>query len=149
MFYRELIVGIVLICLADLPSPALSQVINRAIVQTTLNSLPNSVLIPNSGFTGSLISLVPRIGEYGFVWYATSGDLTNDGYPEVAISGWSFRGFNATGTPPETPLYILSTNATGTVRLNPQTLLGLSSLPGTTSPRILDLDKNGLNDSSI
>jgi len=30
--------------------------------------------------------------------------------------------------------------------MNHQTLLGVSNLPGTTSPRILDLDKNGLND---
>ncbi len=85
-------------------------------------------------------------GRHGFIWFGTSGDLTNDGYPEVAISGWSFRGWNATGTPPNTPLHVFSTNPSGAVQLNPQTLLGVSSLPGTSSLRILDLDKNGLND---
>jgi len=142
--------------LLGLPSPAFSQVINPSIVQKTLNPLPASVLIPSSAFTGSLISLIPAPGtgadgitaEVHFIWYGTSGDLTNDGNPEVAISGWSVRpGFtNATGAPPATPLYIFSTNATGTVQLDPQPVFGISSLPGTTSPRILDLDKNGLND---
>ena len=144
--------------LAGFPSPALSQTINPGIVQKTLNPLPASVLIPSSAFTGSLISIIPAPGtgvdgvtaEVNFVWYGTSGDLTNDGYPEVAISGWSVRNGsafnNAPGAPPTTPLYVLSTNASGTVQLDPQPLFGLSSLPGTTSPRILDLDKNGLND---
>jgi hypothetical protein len=148
--------GIALMGFAGFPSPALSQTINPAIVQKTLNPLPNSVLIPRSAFSGSLISLIPAPGtgadgvtaEVNFVWSGTSGDLTNDGYPEVAISGWSIRpGFNnATGTPLPTPLYVFSTNAAGTVQLDPQPLFGISSLPGTNAHRILDLDKNGLND---
>ena len=143
-------VSIALIGFAGLPSLALSQAINPSIVQKTLNPLPASVLIPSSAFTGSLISLIPFVeGPPWFIWFGTSGDLTNDGYPEVAISGWSFRGRNATGTPPNTPLHVFSTNPSGAVQLNPQTLLGVSSLPGTSSLRILDLDKNGLNDSSI
>ena len=148
------LVGIALLGLAGFPSPALSQAINPGIVQKTLNPLPASVLIPSSAFTGSLISLIPTPGigangvtaEVVFNWSGTSGDLTNDGYPEVAISGQSVRPPDATGPPPATPLYVFSTNATGTVQLDPQLLLGVSSLPGASSLRILDLDKNGLND---
>ena len=148
--------GIALMRFAGFPSLALSQAINPGLVQKTLNPLPASVLIPSSAFTGSLVSLIPRPGttadgvttKDSFIWFWSSGDLTNDGYPEVAISGWSIPvgANNATGTPAATPLYVFSTNATGTVQLDAQHLFGISSVPGTTSPRILDLDKNGLND---
>jgi hypothetical protein len=142
---RHVSLGIALAGLLGLPARAVPQATGRGTVPKTLNPLPASVLIPSPAFTASLISLVPTPANapdsgLQFIRFGTSGDLTNDGYPEVVISGWSFRGWDATGTPVATPLYLFSTNATGTI------LLGISSLPGTTSPRILDLDRNGLND---
>ena len=93
------LVGIALLGLAGFPSPALSQAINPGLVQKTLNPLPTSVLIPSSAFTGSLVSLIPRPGttadgvtaKDSFIWFWSSGDLTNDGYPEVASAGGPFQ----------------------------------------------------------
>ena len=140
--------------LASSPSPALSQTINPAIVQKTLNPLPASVLIPSSAFTGSLVSLIPHPGngadgitaELGFFpVVGTSGDLTNDGYPEVVLPMALFS-FNPNVPGPPGPLYVFSTNATGTIQLDSQQLLGTGSVPEVGSTYILNLDRNGLND---
>jgi hypothetical protein len=116
-----------------------------AIVQQTLNPLPDSVLIPAATFNQQFVGYVNEdIGSN--VYYAASGDLTGDGFPEIAMTGWSFRGFDATGTPPAAPLLLFSTTATGTTQISASSLLGISTVAGTTQPRIMDLNKDGRND---
>jgi len=78
------------------------------------------------------------------VFFSASGDLTNDGYPEIVIAGWN--GDDATHKLLYRPIFVVSTNSSGASMLDPAKLLGISSIPGTSTPRILDIDKNGLND---
>ena len=114
------------------------------IVQTTLNPLPASVNIPASAFKGSHLGTI--VAPPTTVFYSAAGDLTNDGYPEVLFTGWTYQGFDFTGTPPTAPIFLFSTHAGGVTTLNPQQILGTSGNPGTSTPRILDLDRDGRND---
>jgi hypothetical protein len=132
--------------LLGLPGGVAAEVINPAIVQTTLNPLPPSVLIPSARFTGSLIVVTSDV-PHTFVLFGTSGDLTGDGFPEVVITGWSAPpALDPTGPPPAAPLRVFSTTPIGVVPVDALGLLGVSTLPGTSTPRILDLDGNGLED---
>lgn len=120
---------------------------NPAIVQRTLNPLPDSVLIPAASFTNTLIGYVDR--SFGnVVLYSAAGDLNRDGYPEIVFTGWDSSSFNttATGTAPAAPLVLLSTNASGVTVLNPVAMLGGSTIAGTTQPRILDLNNDNRGD---
>lgn len=114
------------------------------IVQTVLNPLPASVNIPANAFKGTHLGTVtaPPV----MIFYSAAGDLTNDGYPEVLFTGWTFQGFDFAGTPPAAPLFLFSTNASGVTTLNPLQVLGTSGSLGTSTPRILDLDRDGRND---
>ena len=118
---------------------------NPALVQQTLNPLPDSVLIPSSLFSGSLVGYVD-FDTTNFILYSGVGDLTGDRFPEVMFTGWSYRGWDATGTPPPTPILLMSTSATGVTQIDPLTLLGTAEVAGTTQPRILDLNNDGRND---
>lgn len=116
------------------------------IVQITLNPLPDSILIPASGFKGTLIAAIvpdPTLSQ-GSVMFSASGDLSGDGYPEMVVTGWG--GDDPTHQLLYSPVYLFSTNSSGASMLDPMQLLGVSSIPGTSTPRILDLDNNGLND---
>jgi hypothetical protein len=117
------------------------------IVQTTLNPLPASVNIPANAFTG--VHLGTTVAPITTAFYSATGDLNNDGYPEVLFTGWTFRGFGASGTPPAAPVLAFSTNATGAATLDPQRTLGIASVAGTATPRILDLNRDGRNDFMV
>lgn len=116
----------------------------------TLNPLPNSILIPSARFAGKYIGTLPsdlnQAQNIAYIWFGTSGDLTNDGNPEVIFSGWSFRGWNPKDIPPDTPLVLFSTGSESTRLVDPVTFFGINSLPGTATPTIMDLDRNGRND---
>lgn len=114
------------------------------IVRRTLNPLPASVNVPASAFKGRHIATVPAPPVT--VFYHASGDLTNDTYPEVLFTGWTYRGFGVGGTTVDAPIYAFSTTATGTTRLSPLTLLGATAVAGTSTPRIMDLNRDGRND---
>ena len=120
------------------------------IVQKTLNPLPNSILIPSTSFTGTFIgSTKAPVGagsqNVGYIWFGISGDLTNDLYPEIILTGWSFQPNPPTQAAP-TPLYLFSTSRTGVTQISANSLLGVSQLPGTSTPRILDINNDGRND---
>jgi hypothetical protein len=114
------------------------------IVQRTLNPLPGSVNIPAAAFKGTHLGTI--VAPPTTVFYSAAGDLTNDGYPEVLFTGWTFRGFDAVGEAAAAPVFLFSTNATGAVALDPQRVLGTSGVAGTSTPRILDLNRDGRND---
>jgi hypothetical protein len=113
----------------------------------TLNPLPSSVQWASSLFTlrdvGTPFTMPAGVSR---VLYGTVGDLTGDGWPEVVISGWSYRGFDATGTPPNVPISIFSVTASGVTQLSAQTLLGVTGSPGTAMLRIADFTGDGRND---
>ncbi|WP_292928935.1 FG-GAP-like repeat-containing protein [Novosphingobium sp. PASSN1] len=79
----------------------------------------------------------------GAVLEGVSGDLTGDGWAEVVIGGWSYRGFDATGTPPSVPFLIVSTGPGGGKLLDAATVLGRASTPGTQSLRMGDFNNDG------
>ncbi len=114
------------------------------IVQRTLNPLPASVNIPASAFKGRHVATVAAPPTT--VFYQASGDLTNDGYPEVLFTGWRYSGFGVGGATVDAPLFAFSTNATGTTVVSPQTLLGTATVAGTSTPRIMDLNRDGRTD---
>ncbi|HSH90322.1 MAG TPA: FG-GAP-like repeat-containing protein, partial [Ramlibacter sp.] len=115
------------------------------IVPTTLNPLPDSVLISSARFTASLVAVITPDETLNTspVWFGASGDLTGDGYPEVMLTGW---GSYAGPASPAQPVYLLSTHASGTTVIDAADYLGLGSITGTSAPRIADLDNNGLGD---
>ena len=113
-------------------------------MRRTLNPLPASVNVPASAFKGRHIATVPAPPVT--VFYHASGDLTNDAYPEVLFTGLTYRGFGVGGTTVDAPIYAFSTTATGTTRLSPLTLLGATAVAGTSTPRIMDLNRDGRND---
>ena len=118
---------------------------STAVAQRTLNPLPSSVNIPASYFRGTHIG-TQTAPNFASVQYFASGDLNGDGYPEVIVTGWSFRGFDIGGDPAPSPLYLFSTNVQGTSILDPLRVLGVDSVAGTSTPRILDINRDGRND---
>lgn len=103
----------------------------------TLNPMPQSVNIDPDFFTVSEIfhHSVPN----AVITYHGAGDTDQDGHPELYISGWSWRGWNADPPPPPSELTIFEANADDTVVLSPE-LLGTTTTPGTTFLRVDDFD---------
>ncbi len=111
----------------------------------TLNPLPNTVNIPAATFAGKHLGTLPAPTPT-VVMYSQAGDLTGDGYPEIAMTGWTFRAWDSTGEPPPAPITVVSTSAAGATFLDPVALLGTGTVAGTTNPYIVDLNNDGRND---
>ncbi|HSH89748.1 MAG TPA: FG-GAP-like repeat-containing protein [Ramlibacter sp.] len=118
------------------------------IADITLNPLPSSILLPGSRFTGTLVGPFLTGAAYTSfpVVFGASGDLTNDGFPEILITGWGGDDGHNDGIVVDSQIFLFSAGAAGTVMVDPMQVLGLASQNGTSNPRILDLDLNGLND---
>ncbi len=114
--------------------------------ERVLNPLPASVQWASSGFQIKVVGTVAHPDNDFAVYYGTAGDLTGDGWSEIVIGGWSYRGFDATGTPPPVKLAIVSTNAGGATLLDAQSLLGTATTPGSAAIRIADFTGDGRQD---
>ncbi|KPF73292.1 hypothetical protein IP88_09500 [alpha proteobacterium AAP81b] len=114
--------------------------------EVVLNPLPASVQFRASAFSIRVIGTTPHPDNDFAVYYGTAGDLTGDGNAEIVIGGWSYRGFNATGTPPPVKLTIVSTGPSGARLLDVQQLLGTGTTAGTAAIRIADFTGDGRND---
>ncbi|MET0274473.1 MAG: VCBS repeat-containing protein, partial [Phenylobacterium sp.] len=110
-----------------------------------LNPLPGSVQLATSLFTVSAVG-TPVKPENSTIVYSASGDLTGDGWPEIVISGWTFRGWDAAGTPTPAPLTVFSTSAAGVKMLDAAQLFGTATSPGTAILRIADFTGDSRND---
>ena len=124
----------------------------------TLNPIPTTAAWDASRFTVSYIGSANTPGvdavtgrQIAHILYSSSGDLTGDGWPEIVISGWSFRSdFGSTpGTPPNVPITMISTSAAGATQLSASGLLGVAASQGTSMIRIADFNGDSRNDLFI
>ncbi|WP_334163831.1 FG-GAP-like repeat-containing protein [Phenylobacterium sp.] len=111
-----------------------------------LNPLPSSVQWNVGLFSAREVGTPLVRGDVGQVLYHAMGDLTGDGWPEIVVTGWSYRGWDAVGTPPEVPITVISTGPNGPTMLDAATFLGRDSSPGTAILRIADFTGDGRND---
>ncbi len=114
----------------------------------TINPLPRSVLLNSQMFEVAEIHQ-QAANENSQVWYAGSGDLDSDGNPEILLSGWTFRGFDAQPPAPPADLVVFEADMDKTRYLSAQQLLGRSTTSGTAFIRVEDFDLNGHQDILI
>ncbi len=114
----------------------------------TMNPMPSSVLLDPNDFSVSEINHIIKstAEDTATILYHGVGDSDLDGDPEIIISGWTFRGWNAVDVPPDAELYMFEAEADQTNYIPVDSALGISSTAGTAFIRIGDFTADGLPD---